>query len=276
MDSSRNTAEGTGASSLMSENKRGFSTAPIGMFDSGVGGVSVLREAVRMLPNERFIFYGDTKNAPYGTKPRETVLALSRNVVKELLSLGVKAIVIACNTATSAAAADLRAEYPELPIIAMEPALKPASLLRHDGIVLSLATPGTIAGEKYAHLYALYGAGVVSLPCPGLMEFVERGELSGPELHTYLENLFAPYEASKVEAVVLGCTHYSFLKRSIAAFFPGVPLLDGNEGTVRQLHRRLEALGLLAPDTAKGGVELLSSGGGQPIEQMQALLNAVL
>ncbi len=260
----------------MSDCKSYLPASPIGMFDSGVGGISVLREAVRLLPNERFVFYGDTKNAPYGTKPREEVLALSRQVVRELLGRGVKAIVIACNTATSAAAAALRAEYADLPIVAMEPALKPASLLHRDGVVLSLATPGTIAGEKYAHLYSLYGEGVISVPCPGLMEFVERGQLSGPELTAYFQNLFAPYRDKHVEAVVLGCTHYSFLKKSIAAFYPGVPLLDGNEGTVRQLRRRLEALNLLAPPDAKGGVELLSSGGEAPVERMKALLNAEL
>ena len=260
----------------MTEYKKGVALSPIGMFDSGVGGISVLREAVRLLPNERFIFYGDTRNAPYGTKPKETVLALSRQVVGKLLERDVKAIVIACNTATSAAAAELRAEYTDLPIIAMEPALKPASLLHSDGVVLSLATPGTIAGEKYAHLYALYGEGVVSLPCPGLMEFVERGELGGPALNAYFKQLFSPYRDKKVEGVVLGCTHYSFLKRTIAAFFPSVPLLDGNEGTVRQLRRRLEAKNLLAPADAEGGVELLSSGGGEAVGQMKALLEAAL
>ena len=260
----------------MNGNKSYDSTAPIGMFDSGVGGISVLREAVKLLPRERFVFYGDTKNAPYGTKTKEEVLKLSRRVVKELLDRGAKAIVIACNTATSAVAADLRSEYQDLPIIAMEPALKPASLLRRDGVVLSLATPGTIAGEKYAHLYSLYGEGVISLPCPGLMEFVERGQLSGGELTAYFKNLFSPYQNQKVEAIVLGCTHYSFLKKPIAAFFPGIPLLDGNEGTVRQLRRRLEEQGLLAPDDAEGGVELLSSGGEEPIARMKALLNAAL
>ena len=260
----------------MNGNKSLFSTSPIGMFDSGVGGISVLRKAVELLPCERFIFYGDTKNAPYGTKTKEAVLELSRRVVKELLARGVKAIVIACNTATSAAAADLRAEYPSLPIIAMEPALKPASLLHRDGVVLSLATPGTIAGEKYARLYSRYGDGVISLPCPGLMEFVERGQLSGDEVTVYFKNLFSPYQNKKVEAIVLGCTHYSFLKKSIAAFFPGIPLLDGNEGTVRQLHRRLEEMGLLAPQNSEGSVALLSSGGEEPIARMKELLNAPL
>lgn len=245
---------------------------PIGMFDSGVGGISVLREAVRCLPKERFIFYGDTRNAPYGTKSRETVLALSRHVVETLLQMGCKAIVIACNTATSAAAATLRAEYADLPIIGMEPALKPASMLHKDGVVLSLATPGTIAGEKYARLYALYGQGVVSLPCEGLMEFAERGELESPALDVYLEALFRPYQRKNVEAVVLGCTHYVFLRRSIQRFFPDTPLIDGNAGTVRQLIRRLDALGLLADDKQNGGVELLSSGGKEAVRRMRALL----
>ena len=246
--------------------------APIGMFDSGVGGISVLREAVRLLPHERFLFYGDTAHAPYGTKDKAEVLRLSRQVVETLLARGAKAIVIACNTATSAAAAALRAQYPDLPIIGMEPALKPAQKLHRDGIVLSLATPGTIAGEKYAHLYSLYGEGVVSLPCPGLMEFVERGELDGECLNAYLDRLFAPYRGGKVEAIVLGCTHYVFLKSAVARFFPQVPLIDGNEGTVRQLKRRLEERGLLAPEEAIGGTELISSGGNAEI--MRTLLQA--
>ena len=246
--------------------------APIGMFDSGVGGISVLREAVRLLPNERFLFFGDTKNAPYGTKTREEVLALSRAVVETLLKRGCKAIVIACNTATSAAAATLRAEYADIPIIAMEPALKPASLLHQDGVVLALATPGTIAGEKYAQLYALYGEGVISLPCGGLMEFAERGELDSEALHEYLSDLFRPFFGQKVEAVVLGCTHYVFLKRAIGRFFPSAPLIDGNEGTVRQLGRRLAEKNLLAPMDQTGGVELLSSGGEEPVKLMEKLL----
>ena len=252
----------------MHENK---AQGPIGMFDSGAGGISVLREAVRHMPSERFLFYGDTLHAPYGTKTREEVLALSENVVEFLLSKGAKAIVIACNTATSAAAAALRAKY-TFPIIGMEPAIKPASRLHRDGIVLSLATPGTIAGEKYAQLVSLYGEGVVSLPCPGLMEFVERQEMRGERLDEYFMRLFAPYAPEKVEAVVLGCTHYVFLKNAVSRFFPGVPLIDGNEGTVRQLKRRLEEEGLLAPEGSKGGVELFSSGGDAAIEVMQQLL----
>lgn len=253
----------------------GETQAPIGVFDSGVGGISVLREAIALLPRERFLFYGDTAHAPYGTKSRGEVLALARQVVETLLARGVKAIVIACNTATSAAAATLRTEY-ELPIIGMEPALKPASQLHTDGLVLSLATPGTIAGEKYAKLISRYGGGVVSLPCPGLMEFVEKGDLNSPALRDYLSALFAPYRDQKVEAIVLGCTHYVFLRRTIASFFPDAPLIDGNAGTVRQLERRLASLGLLAPQTASGGVEMMSSGGADAIETMNRMLHMPL
>lgn len=244
--------------------------APIGIFDSGVGGISVLREAVKMLPGEHFIFYGDTHHAPYGTKPFQEVIALSERIVNILLERNAKAIVIACNTATSAAAAYLRGKY-TIPIIGMEPALKPASQLRKDGMVLSLATPGTIAGEKYAQLFSLYGEGVVSLPCPGLMEYAERGELTGVALNDYLAALFAPYLGHRVEAIVLGCTHYVFLKKAIGSFFPGVPLIDGNEGTVRQLIRRLEDKNLLAPSDGKGKIELHTSGDSQALEMMKRL-----
>ena len=253
--------------------KETYAFRPVGMFDSGVGGVSVLREAVKQLPHEHFLFYGDTLHAPYGTKSKEEVLRLSSQVVELLLQHQAKAIVIACNTATSAAAATLRDKYRDLPIIAMEPALKPAHQLRQSGIVLSLATPGTIAGEKYAALYSRYGDGVVSLPCPGLMEFAERGELTGDRLHAFLADLLSPYLRQPVEAVVLGCTHYVFLKDAIGSFFPGVPLIDGNAGTVRQLQRRLQEKGLLADEGQQGSVEFLSSGGEDAIQTMQALFS---
>lgn len=244
--------------------------APIGIFDSGIGGISVLREAVHLLPQERFVFYGDTKNAPYGTKSRVEVLSLVKNVAQHLLAQQVKAIVIACNTATSIAASSLREEY-ALPIIGMEPALKPASLLHKDGIILSLATPNTIHGEKYASLIAHYGEGVVSLPCPGLMEFAERGEMDSPALHRYLSALFHPYASQKVEAIVLGCTHYVFLKSAIAKHFPAVPLIDGNAGTVRQLIHRLQEKQLLAPLDVVGGVTFQSSCSAEALSLMQAL-----
>ena len=235
--------------------------SPIGIFDSGAGGVSVLRTAVSFLPNERFIFYGDSLNAPYGTKSADEVLALVTRVADTLAALDVKAIVIACNTATALAARQLR-DTRTLPIIGMEPALKPASLIRKDGIVLVMATPNTLHSEKYARLYAMYGENALSLPCPGLMEFVERGETDSPTLYAYLDALFAPYKGAHVDAVVLGCTHYVFLRRAVSRFFaPDTAVIDGNEGTARQLKRRLEALQLLSDKKPEEAVRFLSSSG---------------
>ncbi len=243
---------------------------PVGMFDSGVGGVSTLAAAVSELPGEDFLYYGDAKNAPYGVKTRDDILALSRRVVEILIKNGAKAVVIACNTATGAAAEALRAQY-HFPIIGIEPAIKPASLLRAGGVVLSLATPLTLHSEKYHRLESLYGEGVVSLPCPGLMDFVERGELHSPALDDYIERLLTPYRDQQIDAVVLGCTHYVFLRETIAAHLPkGTPLIDGNAGTARQLRRRLTECGLLSARET-GGVRFMSSGDEAALARMQSL-----
>jgi len=223
------------------------SSLPIGIFDSGVGGLSVLRTALRLLPKERFLFYGDTANAPYGTKTEEEVYGFARAVVDRLIAQGIKALVIACNTATAAAAARLRAEFPDFIIIGMEPALKLAHDQCPQGRILVLATPVSLASEKYRRLYESYGEHAVSLPCPGLMEFVERGDTGSEALKAYLRKKIAPYMDQPLSAVVLGCTHYVFLKKTVQGLLPpGTLVLDGNEGTVRQLQRRLDAAGLLA------------------------------
>lgn len=242
----------------------GEATAPVGIFDSGVGGISVLRCALRLLPHERFIYYGDTAHAPYGVKPTQEVLLYAHQVVDALISRGVKAILIACNTATSVAASQLRQEL-ELPIIGMEPALKPAAKLRHGGRILVLATPVTLSLPKFQRLMALYGQGCMPVPCPGLMDLVETGELEGPAVEGLLSSLLAAYLHEPVDAVVLGCTHYVFLRGTVQKLFPRAEVLDGNEGTVRQLKRRLEATDCLAPEDALGGVELLTSGSPQTV-----------
>ncbi len=224
------------------------SQLPIGIFDSGLGGLSVLRTALRMLPNERFIYYGDIINAPYGTKTEEEVCVCARGAAQHLLGKGIKALVIACNTATCAAAAQLRAEYPDLIIIGMEPALKLAHDQCPEGQILVLATPVSLASQKYRLLYENYGEHAVSLPCPGLMEFVEHGDTESPELIAYLRERLSPFLVNEAPAaVVLGCTHYVFLKRTIRSLLPAeTRVLDGNEGTVRQLERRLAQQGLLS------------------------------
>lgn len=230
--------------------------SPIGVFDSGVGGIGTLAALRRELPQERFLFYGDTANAPYGTKSREKVMACVSRIMEHLLMQDVKAVVIACNTATAVAAAELRARY-TLPIIGIEPALKPAHELRHGGSILVLATPMTLRLEKFQALYARYGEGAIPLPCPGLMELVEceADDLA----RRYLLDLFAPYDLTKVDAVVLGCTHYVFLRPILADILPPtVSVLDGNEGTARQLRRVLTANDLLAD--GQGSVTLETSG----------------
>ena len=233
---------------------------PVGIFDSGVGGISVLRELRAQLPQENVIYYGDTAYAPYGTKPPEVVMARVRQVMAELLDRDVKAVVIACNTATSVAAATLRAEM-TLPIIGMEPALKPAHQLRHGGRILVMATPLTLRLPKFEALMARYGEGASPLPCPGLMELVEEGKLDGTEIEDYLHRLFAPYRDTPVDAVVLGCTHYVFLHPILRRLLPAeTAILDGNAGAIRQLRRVLEERNALRPEGASGRVELHTSG----------------
>lgn len=230
---------------------------PIGVFDSGVGGISVLAELMRTLPRERFLYYGDSLHAPYGTKPEAEVLGYVRGIMAEMMRRRVKAVVIACNTATSVAAATLRAEL-DLPIIGMEPALKPASEIRHGGQILVLATPVTLRLQKFQALMARYGEGAVPLPCPGLMELVEREAFDQAE--RYLQEHFAAFDMEHVDAVVLGCTHYVFLRRVLAKILPPhIQVMDGNAGTARQLVRVLEGRGLKRLE-GQGSVELETSG----------------
>ena len=246
---------------------------PVGLLDSGLGGISVLGEALRQLPNEDYVYYGDTANAPYGDKTPEEVLGLVHQAVERLMELRCKAIVIACNTATSVSAGKLRQEL-ALPIIGMEPALKPASLLPGEGKILVMATRVTLALPKFQALMAQYGRDAVPVPCPGLMECVERGELEGPQVTALLRQLLGPWLSQPVKAVVLGCTHYPFLRKAIAALFPeGTPLIDGNAGSVRQLRRRLEEEGLLSNRQEPGRVTFLSSSEEPSVlQRMQTML----
>ena len=246
---------------------------PVGLLDSGLGGISVLGEALRQLPNEDYVYYGDTANAPYGDKTPEEVLGLVHQAVERLIELRCKAIVIACNTATSVSVGKLRQEL-ALPIIGMEPALKPASLLPGEGKILVMATRVTLALPKFQALMAQYGRDAVPVPCPGLMECVERGELEGPQVTALLRQLLGPWLSQPVKAVVLGCTHYPFLRKAIAALFPKeTPLIDGNAGSVRQLRRRLEEEWLLSNRQEPGRVTFLSSSEEPSVlQRMQTML----
>ena len=230
---------------------------PIGVFDSGVGGISTLGAMSRLLPGEKFIYFGDTKNAPYGTKTTDEVIACARNVAAGLLRENIKALVIACNTATGAAAATLRAEL-TIPVIGMEPALKPAWEAGGNGTILVMATPLTLRQEKFRLLMARYGDHAEPLACEGLMELVEREDDPGAE--RYLRETFSRYDLRSVSAVVLGCTHYAFLRPMIRRMLPEKILItDGNDGTARQLRRVLSGLDLLS-NAEQGSIILRTSG----------------
>lgn len=232
----------------------------VGVFDSGVGGISVLQELARALPDESFLFYGDSAHAPYGEKPRDWVLRRSRDIVDHLLNEGCKAIVIACNTATSVAAETLRSDYAYVPIVGVEPALKPATLSPGIDRILVMATPITLRLDKYQQLARRWGSGkeVLPAPCPGLAARIEKGDLDAPDLHAMLEQLIGCYRG-EVDAVVLGCTHYSFVAPQIRAALGDVQLFDGAHGTALQLQRMLAKRDILAKSTGNGMIEFASS-----------------
>lgn len=245
----------------------------IGIMDSGVGGISVLRKAVELLPHENFIYYGDNANAPYGPRPLEEIRALCAEAIGQLLDRDVKALVIACNTATSAYASILRATA-TIPVIGMEPAVKPASLARSGGKVLALATRATLSLEKFSRLMDDYGEGVIPVEGTGLVELVEAGKADSPEMRKALSAIFAPYRNEQIDGIVLGCTHYPFLRRQIEGFFPNAQIFDGREGAVRQLSRRLDETGRRTTQSGPGSVELLTSGSEENLALMRMLFHS--
>lgn len=241
---------------------REIENRPIGVFDSGVGGISVLKELVAQMPHENFIFYGDSKHAPYGTKTLVEVQQLTCADAEYLMGQNVKALVVACNTATSAAIKILRSKYQNTPVIGIEPALKPAVMAGKHPRVLVMATPMTLREEKFRLLMREHEneAEIISLPCPGLVEFVERGELESYGLERFLTELFAEYMEHPVDNVVLGCTHYPFVKKMIQKVLgSNVQIFDGGEGTAKETRRRLREAGLLNPSAKKGQVVIQNS-----------------
>lgn len=234
----------------------------IGVLDSGLGGLSVLREAIKIMPNENFIYYGDSKNAPYGVKSSEQVKKLTFDVVEYLLCRGVKGIMVACNTATSAAVAELRIKYTDIPIVGIEPALKPAANSSKEGKILVMATPMTLKEVKFHKLLDRYRdmREIEPVPCGGLMEYVEQGILEGEELDAYLREKLEPFMDTKISSIVLGCTHYPFVRSSIAKVVgQDIDIIDGSLGTSRELMRRLKERDLLNDSMEKGTIEMINS-----------------
>ena len=212
----------------------------IAFFDSGMGGLSVLHHAMRILPREEFIFYADEENVPYGTKSREEILKFVDEAFKFLIGQGVSTIVVACNTATSVAVKAMREKY-SLPIIGMEPALKVALDLYPERKVLVAATAITITGEKIFDLIKRLDAKkLVELKAlPQLVEFAERQEFNSAEVEKYLRGELAAYDFEKFSSLVLGCTHFNYFKDTLRKILPAhVKILDGNTGTVNELIRR--------------------------------------
>lgn len=223
------------------------SDAPIGVFDSGLGGLSVLRHARAALPAEDFLYVADSGFAPYGERSADWIRARSAVLGQFLLDRGAKALLIACNTATAAAAQALRERWPGLPIIGMEPAVKPAAAATRTGTVGVLATTGTLASSRFAALLDTFGRDVhvVTRPGSGLVEAVERGEFDTPATRALVASHIEPLLAEGADVIVLGCTHYPFLRPLIeAAAGPAVQVIDTGDAVVRQLSRALEARGL--------------------------------
>lgn len=222
--------------------------SPIAVFDSGMGGVSVLRQLYKLMPNENYFYFGDSKNAPYGEKTTEEIKALTIENVKYLVSKNAKAVVIACNTATAAAAKELREIYKDISIIGLEPALKPAALSKEHPTVVVLATELTLREQKYEILHDRFKetANVIKLPAPELVRLVEEDKVDTEEMDAYLKRLFSGLEKEKIDCVVLGCTHFPFAKRKISQFLGShVQVFNGAEGAARQTRRLLEAKNLL-------------------------------
>ncbi len=247
-------------------------TDPIGVFDSGVGGISVLRELVKLLPGEDFLYFGDSANAPYGSKTPQQVRALTLRAAKMLMARGIKALVVACNTATAAAIGVLRQTYPDTIIVGIEPALKVAADRFPAGNIGIMATQVTLQEEKLAQQMERFpGARVARIAAPGLVEQIEKGSAHTPETKQLLQQVLTPY-VGKLDALVLGCTHYPFVKDTIQELLgEQTLLLDGSEGTARQTRHLLEQANLL--NNGQGSVTMENSAGtGKLLDLSYALL----
>ena len=237
----------------------------IAVFDSGVGGISVLRELMALMPQEQYIYFGDSANAPYGTRSTEEVRVLTLNAAAKLYERGIKALVVACNTATAAAITQLREEYPNLVVIGIEPALKVATDRFPSGHVGIMATQVTLREEKLEHLVGRFpDATVERIPAPGLVELVEQGKADSEETEALLRKILAPYQG-QLDAIVLGCTHYPFVAKTVEKVLgENVVIVDGGAGTARHTKACLEERGWLRQEGI-GSLQMENSSGRQQL-----------
>ena len=246
----------------------------VGVFDSGSGGLSVLREIRKTLPLGRFIYYSDNAHCPYGEKTQEYITDRSRAITDELLARGARAIVVACNTATAASIATLRAEYPGVPFVGMEPAVKPAALGTRSGVIGVLATAGTLKSSKYLDTRGLYGSNVriAEHVGKGFVELVENLELDGPRTEATVRESLQPLIDEGADIIVLGCTHYPFLLPVMQRIAPaGVRFIDPAPAVARRLKSVLEA-DVPGFEFGPAGVELLSSGSDTTLKKLFQLI----
>ena len=229
----------------------------IGIFDSGIGGATVLKEILKILPNENYIYYSDSKNNPYGDKDNEEIFNICDNIVQMFIKEKCKAIVIACNTASAKAAQSLREKYPNEIFIAIEPAYKMVHDNSFDKATLVMATKGTIESEKFGRLYEKYNNNkTYLLACQGLADIIEQG--NEDKIKEYLKENISEY-AGKVENVVLGCTHYPLIKEQIKNVLGNVEFFDGAPYAAKHLKEVLEETNLICNSNIKGNIEFIDS-----------------
>ncbi len=248
--------------------------ASIGIFDSGSGGLSVYREIVKVLPDERYLYFADNAHCPYGEKTAEYIRERARAITDILLGMGADIIVVACNTATAAAIATLREEYPDVPFIGMEPAVKPAALGTRTGVIGVLATAGTLKGSKYLKTRGRFedNVRIVEHVGEGFVELVENGILDGPEAYETVKASLQPLLDEGADRIVLGCTHYPFLRPVIEAVAgPEVQVIDPAPAVARQTVRMLEANAIPLGD-GPFSVDLYFSGEPESLQRIFALL----
>lgn len=246
----------------------------IGIFDSGSGGLSVLREILRILPKEKYVYYSDNANCPYGEKSVEFIRNRAREITRLLISKGAQIIVVACNTATAAAISVLREEFP-VKFIGMEPAIKPAALSSKTGVIGVLATAGTLKASRYLNIKEMFGDGtkIAEHVGEGFVELVENGILDGPEAEETVKKSVLPLVAAGADRIVLGCTHYPFLRKVIERVAgPGVQVIDPAPAVARHLAEVMKQEGLLdheyADVPAAAEIELIASGPELPARRL--------
>ncbi len=250
--------------------------SPIGIFDSGIGGLSVWREIARQLPHEETIYFADQIHIPYGPRSLQEIRSFSEAITRFLLDHGCKIIVVACNAASAAALKHLRVTFPDVPFVGMEPAVKPAAETTHTGVVGVLATPATFQGELFASVVERFANGVqlVKEVCPGLVQQIEAGRLNTPDTLEMLDRFLQPIRAAHADTIVLGCTHYPFVIDAIRQLAPGVNVIDPAPAVARQVDRVLHERGWLCAEGRAGQHHFITTGDRDRYQQvLQMLVN---